>query len=104
MEPVRTIFSWSFFVMNPEVPWVPSGRMSKPRLSRMNLYPENQIYPFFVIRQTSSAPTSVTAMPVGVKTAIKLRKGFTTQMESIGSPVWLKVDRVPSRMELMSIP
>ena len=33
-----------------------------------------------------------------------LGKGLTTQMESTASPVWLKVARVPSRIELMSIP
>ena len=33
----------SFFVRKPEEPWVPSGRMSKPRLSRVALQPENHL-------------------------------------------------------------
>ena len=95
----------SFRVRNPEEPWVPSGRMSKPRLSRVALYPENHLYPVPVNRHTSRAMTAVAPRPKGVNSTNQLRKGLNTQMLSITvSPSLWKVDAVPSRMEFSSIP
>ena len=73
-------FLFADFPIKAEVPCVPFGKMSNPRLSRVYLYPENQWYPFLVMRQNISAPTAMVARPVGVNTAAKFTNGLTTQM------------------------
>ena len=80
------------------------GKISNPRLSRVYLYPENQWYPFLVMRQNISAPTAMVARPVGVNTAAKFTNGLTTQMLLIWSESAPNTDWMPRRMELSSIP
>lgn len=75
----------SLRVKKPDEPWVPSGRMSKPRLSRVALYPENHLYPVPVNRQTSRAITAVAPRPKGENSTNQLRKGLNTQMLSATS-------------------
>ena len=70
----------------------------------MNLYPENQMYPFFVMRQISRRITMVKPSPKGVNSTNQLRRGLNTQILPTSSPSVWKVAAVPRRMELRNIP
>ena len=49
--------------------------------------PENQMYPFFVMRQTSSTTTAVTPSPKGVNTTNQFLKGLTQFISPKGDVV-----------------
>ena len=97
-----TAFISSGFIKR-EVPCVPSGRMSKPRLSCTGWYPDNQLKPLLVSRHARTSSAAVSPSPVSVNGAIRLRNGFTTQMLAISLST-SKDCRIPSRTEFTIMP